>query len=109
MLAFRENPVLNDPKVSSYIKFMTHLSDVMKTQLEFLPGELINIIEQNYNILNPQVRLLIVQALRIMRTKRVATIQQVVPVFLKLFRCKDKHLREYMIKSIIADLKQVNK
>lgn len=105
MLEFRENPVLHDAVITSYLKFMTHLSDIMKAELEFFPGELINILEQSYNILNPTVRLIIVTALRMMRSKKVVQIQQVVPVFMKLFRCKDKSLREYLIKSIIGDIK----
>jgi len=44
-----------------------------------------------------------------MRSKKVATTLQVIPVFFRLFRCKDKALREYLIKSIIGDLKVANK
>jgi len=73
LLSFRENPVLNDFKVGGYINFMCHLADVMKKELEFLPGELINILESHYNILHPSVRLLIAQNLRLLRTKHVAS------------------------------------
>ncbi len=60
LLKFRDNPVMNDPLIAAYLKFMVHLSDIKKTELEFLPNEIINLLESHYNILNPDLRLLLV-------------------------------------------------
>jgi len=51
---------MNDPLIAAYLKFMVHLSDIKKTELEFLPNEIINLLESHYNILNPDLRLLLV-------------------------------------------------
>ena len=44
-----------------------------------------------------------------MRGKDNVPATAVLPVFLKLFKCKDKALRKYLHSIIIADLKQLNK
>ena len=100
---------MNDPLVAAYLKFMVHLSDIKKTELEFLPNEIINLLESHYNILNPDLRLLLVQNLWMMRTKKVAHISTIIPVFFKLFRCKDKNLWEYLLTAIVGELKLANK
>lgn len=108
-LKFREDPSKEDEKIIKYIKFMTHICDVYKSDLSFLPTELIDLVEQNYNALHPNVRLEIVQSLRMMVTRNVITPSDIMPLFFKLFRCEDKHLREYLFSTIIGVLKLVNK
>lgn len=44
-----------------------------------------------------------------MRGKDVATPENILPVFFKLFKCKHKELREFLHTSIISDLKTINK
>ena len=78
LLNFWENPVLNDPVITAYLKFMTHLCDIMKAELEFLPNELINLLESHYNILHPDLRLSLVQNLRMMRTKGVVHVSTLI-------------------------------
>ena len=87
---------------------MAHLSEVRKDQLGFLPGELLNLLEQHYNVMLPGVRLLMVQSLRMMRVKNVVSPSLVIPVFFRLFRCKDKALRTFLTTAILGDLKQIN-
>lgn len=51
----------------------------------------------------------LVTCLKIMRGKDIVAPAVVLPVFLKLFRCKDKELREFLHGCIISDLKELNK
>jgi hypothetical protein len=44
-----------------------------------------------------------------MRSKDNVPATTVLPVFLKLFKCKDKALRKYLHAIIISDMKQLNK
>lgn len=39
----------------------------------------------------------------------MAHISTIIPVFFKLFRCKDKNLREYLLTAIVGELKLANK
>jgi len=51
----------------------------------------------------------LVTCLKIMRGKNNVPAASVLPVFLKLFKCKDKALRKYLHGIIISDIKQLNK
>lgn len=70
---------------------------------------MINLLQQYHSILNPEVRMTLVTSLKIMRTKNNVSAAVVLPVFLKLFRCKDKELRKFLHGCIVNDLKQLNK
>jgi protein SDA1 len=88
---------------------MAHVSGVYQKQVaNFLSTEMINLLQQYYNILNAEVRMTLVTCLKIMRTKDCVPSTVVLPVFLKLFRCKDKELRKFLHGVIIGDLKQLN-
>jgi hypothetical protein len=69
---FKENPAKKDDRFEEYLKFLAHISAVYKDDLaEFLGQEIINLLQQYYSILNPQVRLTLVTCLKIMRGKDV--------------------------------------
>lgn len=96
-MIFKENPAKKDDKLDEYFKFFAHISGVFKEDLaEYLSTEYINLLQQYYSILNPTMRMTLVTSLKIMRGKDVVSPAIVLPVFLKLFRCEDKHLRRYM-------------
>lgn len=89
---------------------MSHVSGVFKRQVaNFLSTEMLNLLQQYYSILNPEVRMTLVTCLKIMRGKDIVSAAVVLPVFLKLFRCKDKELRKFLHGVIINDLKDLNK
>ena len=108
-IKFREDPSREDEEVIKYIKFMTHISDVYKKDLSFLPTEFVNMLEQNYATIHPNVRFELVQSLRMIRTKKLASAVDIIPLFFKLFRAEDKALRQYLFTCIIGDLKLLNK
>jgi protein SDA1 len=71
-----------------YFKFMAHVSSVYKTQIaSFLSGEILDVLQQYYAILHPEIRMCLVTCLKIMRGKDVIPAAAVLPVFLKLFKC----------------------
>jgi protein SDA1 len=108
-LKYREDPSREDETVVKYIKFMTHISDVYKKELGFLPKEFIDMLEQSYATIHPNVRFELVQSLRMIRTKKLATATDILPLFFRLFRAEDKALRKYLFTSIIGDLKIINR
>jgi protein SDA1 len=64
--------------------------------VEYLSSELLNMLQQYYTILHPDNRMTMVTCLKIMRGKDVVSPNAVLPVFFKLFKCKDKELRGYL-------------
>ena len=107
---FKEHPAKKDQDMIDYFKFMAHISNVYQAQIAgFLSNELLNMLQQYYSILHAEVRMTLVTCLKVMRNKDCVPATAVLPVFLKLFKCKDKALRKYLHSVIIADLKQLNK
>jgi protein SDA1 len=93
-----------------YFKFFAHVSHCYNQQIAgFLCTEIINLLQQYYSILNPEMRTTLVTSLKVMRNKETAQASQVLPVLLKLFKCKDKSLRKYLHSIVIADMKLINK
>ena len=89
---------------------MAHCCGVYKQQVSgILSNEMLSLLQQYYSILHPEVRLSLVTALKIMRGKDVVPAAAVLPVFFKLFRCKDKELRKFLHGCIISDLREANK
>jgi len=69
---------------------------------------MLTILQQYYSVLHPEVRMCLVTCLKIMRGKDNVPAASVLPVFLKLFKCKDKALRKYLHSIVITDMKQLN-
>ena len=77
--------------------------------MDFLSGDLLTLLQQYYSVLHPDNRMAMVTCLKIMRGKDVVAPVAVLPVFFKLFKCKDKELRGFLHAQIISDLKRLNK
>jgi protein SDA1 len=106
---FKEAPGKKDEDVINYLKFMAHISGTFKKDIpQYLSNEIIDALEQYYSVLHPAVRITMVTCLKIMRGKDIVTPQLILPVFFKLFKCKDKPLREFLNTTIITDLKRLN-
>jgi protein SDA1 len=88
---------------------MAHISAVYKEDLaDYLCNEYVNLLQQYYSIMNPLMRMSLVTCLKIMRGKDVCSPAVVIPVWFKLFRCDDKHLRKFLHSNIVNDLKKLN-
>jgi protein SDA1 len=107
---FKTNPARKDVPLMDYLKFLSHISNVYPQHLpQFLSTEMLNLLQQYHSILNPELRMTLVTSLKIMRGKDNVQAVVVLPVFFKLFRCKDKPLRKFLHGSLIGDLKDINK
>ncbi len=105
----RDNPGKDQPTICSFLLFFTHLFDRFQKELQFLPTELVNIVEQYYGILHVTTRAICVQCLTILRAKNLISPTLVIPLFVKLFKCEDKKLREHLFGIIVNDIKRMNK
>jgi len=105
----RENPGKEQQKLCSLFLFFTHLYDKYQKELQFLSTELINIVEQYFTILHVNTRQICVKCLTILRSKNLISPTLVIPLFIKLFKCEDKKLRENLFAIIVNDIKRINK
>ena len=115
----RDSPGKDQPTICSFLIFFTHLYSHFTKDLHFLPNELVNILEQYYSVLHVTTRLTCVKCLMLMRTKNLISptlydsdfinhFLRVVPLFVKLFRCDDKKLREMLFGTVVKDIKRLN-
>ena len=105
----RDNPGKEQATICSFLLFFCNLFDRFPKELQFLSTELINILEQYYSILHVNTREICVQCLNILRAKNMISPTLVIPLFVKLFKCEDKKLREQLYGVIINDIKRMNK
>lgn len=105
----RDNPGKEQSTICSFLLFFCHLYDHFPKDLQFLSTELVNILEQYYGILHVATREICVQCLTILRAKNMISPTLVIPLFVKLFKCEDKKLRENLFGIIVNDVKRMNK
>lgn len=104
------NPAKKETDFMDYLKFMAHVSGVYRQQVaNYLSTEILNLLQQYYSIMHSEIRMTLVTCLKVMRGKDNVSAAVVLPVFLKLFRCKDKELRQFLHGAIINDMKELNK
>jgi protein SDA1 len=88
--------------------FFSQVAQIYPKEVAFIPLKLIELIENNYSIIYPEIRLAIVDSLKILRKKDLLEAIEVLPLFFKLLRCQDKILRKRLQEIIISDLTRVN-
>ena len=75
--------------------------------MDFAP-QLISLLREHYAMLRPDVRKNLVQALMLLRSKKLLDQIQLLSLFFFLFRCHDKQLRSTLHTFIITDIKAAN-
>lgn len=109
LAAFKQSPGKCDPQLNYYLLFFAHISQKYKADIvEPLSTECMAALEQYYSVLNPLTRLTFVTALKILRGKDLVQPVVVLPIFFKLFKCKDKELRKFLHQGLVSDLKRLN-
>lgn len=77
-------------------------------ELKDFPSQLAELLESNANSLAPELRKVLVQALILLRNRNLLNPISLLSLFFKLFRIKDKPLRELLRSHIVADIKRSN-
>ncbi|KAJ1954134.1 Severe Depolymerization of Actin, partial [Linderina pennispora] len=91
------------------INFLSQVAKCYPRDCMHFPDKLIGLLQKHYPVLNSDLRRSIVQALILLRSRRVVSNMKVMPLFFTLFRCRDKPLRELLYKHIVNDVKLANK
>ncbi len=66
---FIENPNKKIKGMKELILFFCHISHIYTKELAFIPFKLTSLIENNYSIINPEIRIAIVEGLSLLRKK----------------------------------------
>eukprot|EP00741_Cyanophora_paradoxa_P002074 tig00000545_g2010.t1 len=90
------------------VSFLSQVTLCYPKELAGFPNEIMALLEEHYAVLHPDLRRTLVQALILMRNRNLIPVANVLSLFFKLFRCKDKALRQQLFLHIVNDIKTMN-
>eukprot|EP00899_Mesostigma_viride_P012492 jgi/Mesvir1/21243/Mv06673-RA.1 len=105
---FLLKPTSESKEFGDLVMFLAQVSACYADVLAELPQQIIDLLLANGEAMNPQLRKTLVQALILMRTRKMVTPATLFPLFFHLFRCPDKSLREHLFKFMVNDIKAAN-
>ncbi|KAH8553386.1 SDA1-domain-containing protein [Umbelopsis sp. PMI_123] len=105
---FKLKPDDEAKNLGELINFISQVSQCFPERTAEFPGQMIDLLQEHYQVLNPDLRKNIVQALILLRNKNIVDNTRLLPLFFTLFRCRDKALRELLYTHIVNDIRNAN-
>ncbi|CAI2165612.1 1718_t:CDS:10 [Funneliformis geosporum] len=105
---FKLKPDEEAEEFGRLITFISQVAQCYSQETSSFPNQLINLLSECYQILNPNVRRTMVQALVLLRNKDIIPSITLLSLFFTLFRARDKQLRELLYSYIVTDIKNQN-
>jgi len=90
------------------VTFLSHVTPCFKDSKPEYPKALFNLLQDKFEVLEPGLRIIMVQALILLQNRDMASRFDLLPLFFKLFRCHDKALRKLLFAHIVNDIRRVN-
>jgi len=94
---------------SEQVMFLAHVAPSFPAKAAALPGVLIDSLSEHAEVMHPQMRQTLVQALVLLRNRDQFPCMRTLPVYFKLFRVQDKALRHMIFAHIVRDMVQTCK
>jgi len=105
---FKLKPDDEAKDLGELINFISQVSQCFPQRTAEFPSQIIELLQDHYQVLNPDLRKNMVQALILLRNKNVVDNTRLLPLFFTLFRCRDKALRELLYTHIVNDIRNAN-
>lgn len=105
---FKLKPTRDSIRFTELVTFMSHTVPCYRNECEYIPHQLMILLETLGNILYPDVRIKIFQALIILRNKSMIDAVNLIKLCFKLFNIADKEFRSSLYNYIIFDIKSIN-
>ncbi|KAI8822925.1 SDA1-domain-containing protein [Fimicolochytrium jonesii] len=105
---FRLKPDSEAKEFADLITFISHVSQCYTQQCAEFPQQIMDLLSTHYQILEPDLRKTMVQALVLLRNKDLISATSLLSLFFTLFRAKDKQLRALLHNHIVNDIKNAN-
>ncbi|KNC97444.1 uncharacterized protein SPPG_07365 [Spizellomyces punctatus DAOM BR117] len=105
---FRLKPDSEAKEFGELITFISHVAQCYTHHCSQFPQQIIDLLSNNYQILEPDLRKTMVQALVLLRNKDLISTTSLLSLFFTLFRAKDKQLRSLLHSHIVNDIKNAN-
>ncbi|XP_047145437.1 protein SDA1 homolog [Hydra vulgaris] len=105
---FKLNPSTPSESVAETAMFIAQVGNCYPEEIADLPMHLVDILSQHYSVMNSELRMTLCKALVLLRNKNMVPPLQVLQLFFKLLKAKDKLLRKTLYNHIVGDIKRVN-
>ena len=106
MTEFYEQPSASHPRLTEIIKFLSQVCLYFTQEMSLFPGKIVKILDSYYQTLFVEFRKIVFGAIKLLRNRDQIRSIDIIPVLFKLFRVKDKHLRQETLGFIVADIKR---
>ncbi|KAJ3324762.1 Protein SDA1 [Boothiomyces sp. JEL0866] len=108
MAIFNLKPDTEATAFGEQIMFISAVAICYPKQCKEFPQHIIDLLSNHYQLMSPELRKTMVQALILMRNRDLITQSSLLSLFFTLFRCKDKTLRALLHSHIVSDIKNAN-
>ncbi|KAK2563401.1 Protein SDA1-like protein [Acropora cervicornis] len=108
--SYREelDPSNENKTLGELAMFISQVAHCYTVELEQFPQELIDVLQQHFSVMDSDLRMTFCRALILLRNKNLLSPTSLLELFFRLFRCKDKLLRETLFSHIVTDIKNIN-
>ena len=101
-------PSAPHPELAELATFMAHCSGAYPAELSALPEELMGMLDKHAGAMESELRRTLAKAVILLRNKGRLEAAEALPLFFRMFRLGDKHLRTLLFRHIIADIRGIN-
>ncbi|KAJ3358352.1 Protein SDA1 [Kappamyces sp. JEL0680] len=108
MKIFNLKPDSESASFADQIMFIAAVAPCYPKHCKDYPGHVMDLLSTHYQIMSPDLRRTMVQALMLMRNRNLISQESLLSLFFTLFRCKDKTLRQLLHSHIVSDIKSAN-
>lgn len=105
---FRLQPDEYSKGLNELVMFMAQVAKCYPNELKNYPQELVDLLEGNLTVLDPDMRMSFCKALILLRNKNLLTPKDLLSLFFRLLNCQDKTLQSFLQSHIISDIKNLN-
>ncbi|KAK9696697.1 Severe Depolymerization of Actin [Basidiobolus ranarum] len=105
---FKLKPDEEAKEFGELITFLAQVSPCYPKESSEFPKEIMGLLSEHYQILEPNLRKNMVSALILLRNRDIITSTSLLSLFFTLFRCHDKNLREMLYTHIVNDIRNAN-
>lgn len=88
--------------------FISHLCYYYKEETKEFPEQIMQLLSERAEGMEPNVRKALVQCLILLRNRDIVSSQSLLSLFFGLFRCQDKGLRTLLYTHIVNDIRHLN-
>ncbi|XP_057308548.1 protein SDA1 homolog isoform X1 [Hydractinia symbiolongicarpus] len=105
---FKLDPSKPSEVVSDISMFIAQVGGCYEAGITSFPIDVVNLLAHHYSVMCPELRMTMCKALMLLRNKNLVSPLEVLELFFKLLRAKDKLLRKTLYSHIVTDVKNIN-